>query len=68
MNFQDERDYFGWDNYGIGPDILYMVCSGVIIFTILLIKEMGYIDDFLYLIEKWRYYNFKYIQGSWFKW
>lgn len=46
-----DHDYFDWSNFGIGRNLLFMLCTGIGFFSILLITEYSVISSFVYTIK-----------------
>lgn len=44
-------DYFGWNEPGIGRNLVYMAVVGVIFFVVLIILEYRLLEGFAYLLS-----------------
>ncbi|XP_034472561.1 ATP-binding cassette sub-family A member 3 isoform X2 [Drosophila innubila] len=48
----DLKPFFGWTNPGVMLEIVYMLCTGVICFLVLIIGEFGLINELIYKVRK----------------
>lgn len=46
-----DNDYFKWNNYGIGRNLLFMSCTGIAFFVILLVTEYSVVSSSIYSIR-----------------
>lgn len=46
-----DNDYFHWNNFGIGRNLLFMSCTGIGFFIVLLVTEYSLISSSIYSIK-----------------
>ncbi|XP_037025654.1 ATP-binding cassette sub-family A member 3-like isoform X1 [Bradysia coprophila] len=47
-----DNDYFKWNNFGIGRNLLFMSCTGIAFFIILLVTEYSLVSSSIYSIKR----------------
>lgn len=48
-----ENDYFKWNNFGIGRNLVFMTCTGIAFFIILLVTEYSLVSSSIYTIRRY---------------
>lgn len=52
LSFSSDNDYFKWNNFGIARNLLFMSCTGIGFFVILLVTEYSLVSSSIYSIKK----------------
>jgi len=43
---------YSWDDTGIMKELVYMLCTGIVCFLVLIIGDMGLINELIFMVRK----------------